>query len=217
MDQVEEREEREQRPEDQQRREQDIAADVALQRFHRLPVRRARRRSPGVPMGAVNLAPAAAPQSSARTARSPKLSAKQQHDDEQRNHMREQEPCPQFEPSLRDQALHDVEAVAVEHVQERRRHEVERAAHSRIDIRERHGKQRQHEGRNRNGNAPEELGALDAAIRGKECRGRDRLRGCRQRPDFVRFDPASELLEFDYPVIGRSRVSPGTGGRAPAR
>jgi hypothetical protein len=131
-----------------------------------------------------------------------KLVAEQQHDDARGSEVRQREAHPEVELALRDHALHDVEAVAVEHVEERRGDEVERAAHSRVHVRERNAEQRQHHREDRHRHAPEQLGALEVAVEDHQRFGRNRLRRRRQRARFVRLDPPAELRELDRPEVG---------------
>jgi len=121
--------------------------------------------------------------------------------------MRQQQARPQLELALRNQALHDVEAVAVEHVQERRGDQVERAAHPRIHVRERHRQQREHQRGHRHRNPPEQLGALHPAIGDHQRGRRNGFRRRRQLADLVGLDAPAEPLELDDAVVRRARCA----------
>jgi hypothetical protein len=122
----------------------------------------------------------------------------EQHDgDGERDRVRKREPDPEVELALRDQALHDVEAVGVEQVEERGREKVERAAEARIDVRERDRQQRQDQREDGHRDAPEQLGALGVAVGQREHLGRDRLARGRERARDRRLEHAPEALELD--------------------
>ena len=127
VDQVEEREQHE------QRRRRSAASPTA---------RRGRCSAAGVFMRAR----AAGGRRRSRAAKSPVTDScwrnSSEHDARARSRAAAAGPPRSSMRALRDHALHDVEAVAVEHVQERRGDEVERAAHARIDVGQRDREQR---------------------------------------------------------------------------
>ena len=200
VDQVEEREQHHQRDEDQQDR----------------------RAAPRGRCSGVSVFMPAALRSRAAPAEQPGerqlVAEQQQHDDRARSTCGSDEPGPEVELALRDHALHDVEAVAVEHVQERRGDQVERAAHPRIDVR-RAG--------SRAAPAPAPRSAPRGARRARRARPRRRRRAAAavgialvdvgSARSFRGLDPAAQLVELDDPEVGACRPCPRSGGRRPAR
>src|SRR5690242_17010101 len=140
-------------------------------------------------------------------ARDRKLLAKQCEDDQKRDRVREGESDPKIELALRDQALNDVETIAVKHVEQRRGDEIRRAAHARIHIGQWNRDQRQHQRRYRHRDAPEELGAFDPLVDERQhARGHGFCRH-RQRAQLRRLDPAAELFELDHAIFGCSGLA----------
>ena len=119
----------------------------------------------------------------------------------------EQQSHPERQSALGDEALHDVEAVEVEHVREQRREQVERASHARIDIGQGDGEQHQQQGADRDRDPPEELGALGRARAEDQHCGRNRLQRRRQRPRLRRFDSASQMTELRAAELRCSRLA----------